>query len=106
MIDRNVVPEGMSLSHRALRASNALAAMSSLEPVQIAFGLRHLRRKFDKLIDKAEKPDELIELAKAYVIVVEPLMRLCQVPTPPKGRMESNGTKARPILDMQVVPDA
>lgn len=80
--------------------------MSSLEPVQIAFGLRHLRRKFDKLIDNSEKAEELVELAKAYVIVVEPLMRLCQVPTPPRSQTPRNGTNAKPVLDMAAVQDA
>ena len=87
----------MTLAHRAKRQAEGLVLLSSIEPIQIAFGLRRLRKQLDAGMVDA-KGEDLVALAKAYVAVVEPLLRICQVPTAPKGQLAPNGSHAKPIL--------
>jgi len=75
----------------------ALASMSALEPIQVAFGLRHLRRKMQAEMESATGSD-LCDLARAYVSVIDPLLRICQVPTPPRASLPRNGDNAKPVL--------
>lgn len=82
-----------------------MRALASCEPLQVAFGLRRLRRNLEKEMDGATG-EELVAIAGAYVKVIDPLLRLCQFPTAPKGKQDNGGTNAKPVLDMAEVRDA
>ncbi len=107
MIDAISGESKLSLSHRANRNANALLSLSLVEPAQIGFGLRRLRRKLDAAIATTDAGPELCELASSYVKVIDPLLRLCQVPTPPRAMLaKGNGTNAKPVFDLSALPDA
>lgn len=94
------------LSNRLERQMRILRAFNATEPTQVVLALRHERKRLAAASARAAQAEDTaaqVAVNAALLRTFEVGLRICQVPTAPKGQLAS-GRGAKPVLDMPEPP--